>query len=90
MSLIFQIVLHELFFGAGVNSHFIPFFFPKKKCIQELMKSHFFLWPIIITIIIATTNEDNEDNVMVLGEEEWEDLFGNRTEIANFNKFTCE
>ena len=30
----------------------------------------------------ATTNKiplnaDNEDNVMVLGEEEWEDLFGN-------------
>ena len=47
----------------------------------------FFLW---LIIIIATTNEDNEDNVMVLGEEEWEDLFGNRTEIANFNKFTCE
>lgn len=50
----------------------------------------FFLWPIIITIIIATTNEDNEDNVIVLGEEEWEDLSGNRMEIESFNKFTCE
>ena len=32
---------------------------------------------------------DNEDNVMVLGgEEEWEDLFGNSTEITSFNKFS--
>ena len=34
----------------------------------------------------ATTNKtplnvDNEDNVMVLGEEKWEDLFGNSMEI---------
>ena len=26
-------------------------------------------------------NAGNEDNVMVLGEEEWEDLFGNSMEI---------
>ena len=34
----------------------------------------------------ATTNKtplntDNGDNVMILGEEEWEDLFGNSMEI---------
>ena len=33
-------------------------------------------------------NAENEDNVMVL--EEWEDLFGNSTEITNFNGFSCE
>ena len=43
----------------------------------------------------ATTNKtpldaDSEDNVMVLGEEEWEDLFGNRMEITSFNGFSCE
>ena len=43
----------------------------------------------------ATTNKtplnaDNEDNVMVLGEEEWEDLFGNSMEAAGFNGFSCE
>ena len=43
----------------------------------------------------ATTNKtplnaDNEDNVMVLGEEEWEDLFGNCIEITSFNGFSCE
>ena len=43
----------------------------------------------------ATTNKtplnaDNEDNVMVLGEEEWEDLFGNSIEITSFNAFSCE
>ena len=43
----------------------------------------------------ATTNKtplnaDNEDNVMVLGEEEWEDLFQNSMEITNFNGFSCE
>ena len=27
---------------------------------------------------------------MVLGEEDWEDFFGSRMEIASFNKFTCE
>ena len=34
-------------------------------------------------------NADNEDNVMVLGEEEWENLFGNSVEIASFNGFSC-
>ena len=43
----------------------------------------------------ATTNNtplnaDTEDNVMVLGEEEWEDLFGNSMEITSFNGFSCE
>ena len=43
----------------------------------------------------ATTNKtplnaDNEDNVMVLGEEEWKDLFGNSMEITSFNGFSCE
>ena len=43
----------------------------------------------------ATTNKtplkaDNEDNVMVLGEEEWDDLFENSTEITCFNGFSCE
>ena len=43
----------------------------------------------------ATTNKtplnaDNEDNVMVLVEEEWEDLFGNSMEITRFNGFSCE
>ena len=43
----------------------------------------------------ATTNKtalnsDNEDNVMVLGEEEWEDLFGNSMEVTSFNGFSCE
>ena len=32
-------------------------------------------------------NADNEDNVMVLGEE-WEDLFGSN--IENVNGFSCE
>ena len=37
----------------------------------------------------ATTNKtplnvDNEDNVMVLGEEKWEDLFGNSMEMTSF------
>ena len=45
--------------------------------------------------IQATTNKtplnaDNEDNVMVLGEEEWEDLFGNSMEITSFNEFLFE
>ena len=35
-------------------------------------------------------NADNEDNVMVLGEEEWEDLFENSMEITSFNGFSCE
>ena len=43
----------------------------------------------------ATTNKiplnaDNEDNVMVLGEEEWKDLFGNSMEITRFNGFSCK
>ena len=43
----------------------------------------------------ATTNKtpfnaDNEDNAMVLGKEEWEDLLGNSTEITSFNRFSCE
>ena len=33
-------------------------------------------------------NADNEDYVMVLGEEEWENLFGNSMEITNFNGFS--
>ena len=42
----------------------------------------------------ATTNKtpfnaDNEDNVMVLGEE-WEDLYGHSMEITSFNGFSCE
>ena len=32
---------------------------------------------------------DNKNNVMVLGEEEWEDLFGNSMEITSFNRFSC-
>ena len=35
-------------------------------------------------------NADNEDNVMVLGEEKWEDLFGNSKEITSFNGFSRE
>ena len=40
----------------------------------------------------ATTNKiplnaDNGDNVMVLEEEKWEDLFGNSMEITSFNGF---
>ena len=35
-------------------------------------------------------NADYEGNVMVLGEEEWEDLFGNSMEITSFNGFSCE
>ena len=43
----------------------------------------------------ATTNKtplnaDNEDNVMVLGQEEWEDFFGNSMDITSFNWFSCE
>ena len=43
----------------------------------------------------ATTNKiplnaDNEDNVMVLGEEEWKDLFGNSMEITRFYGFSCK
>ena len=43
----------------------------------------------------ATTNKtplnaDNEDNVMVLGEEEWEGLFANSMEVTSFNGFSCE
>ena len=43
----------------------------------------------------ATTNKtpvsaENEDNVMVLGEEEWEDLLGNCMVITSFNGFSCE
>ena len=35
-------------------------------------------------------NADNEDNVMVLGGEEWEHLFGNNMETISFNGFSCE
>ena len=35
----------------------------------------------------TTLNADNEDNVMVFGKEEYEDLFGNRMEITSFNGF---
>ena len=37
----------------------------------------------------APLNADNEDNVMILGEE-MEDLFGNGMEITSFNEFSCE
>ena len=36
------------------------------------------------------SNADNEDNVMILREEEWEDLFGNSMAIKSFNEFSCE
>ena len=35
-------------------------------------------------------NADNEHNVMILGEEEWEDLFGNRMDITSLKEFSCE
>ena len=35
-------------------------------------------------------NANNKDNVMVLGEEELQDLFGNIMEITRFNGFSCE
>ena len=35
-------------------------------------------------------NADNEDNMMVLGEEEREDLFGSSMKITSFNGFSCE
>ena len=35
----------------------------------------------------TSLNADNEDNVMVLGEEEWKDLF---MEITSFNGFSCK
>ena len=35
-------------------------------------------------------NADSEDNVMVLGGKECEDLFGNSIEITNFSGFLCE
>ena len=41
----------------------------------------------------ATTNKtplNAEDNVMILGEKEWEDLFGNSMDITSFNGFSCE
>ena len=43
----------------------------------------------------ATTNKtplnaENEDNVMVLGGEEWEYFFGNSMEITSFNGFSYE
>ena len=43
----------------------------------------------------ATTNKtplnaDNEDNMMVLGVEEWEGLFGNIMEITSSYGFSCE
>ena len=50
------------------------------------------------TINKSPLNADNEENVMVLGEEEWEYyldkpnriLFGNSMEITSFNGFSCE
>ena len=35
-------------------------------------------------------NADSEDNVMVLGQEEREDLFGNSMDITSSNGFSCE
>ena len=35
-------------------------------------------------------NVDNEDNVMVIEEEKWEDLFRNSMEITGFNGLSCE
>ena len=35
-------------------------------------------------------NRDNENNGVVLGEEEWEDLFGNSMGITSFNEFSYE
>ena len=35
-------------------------------------------------------NADSEDNVMVLGGKECDDLFGNSIEITNFSGFLCE
>ena len=35
-------------------------------------------------------NSDNEDIVIVLGEDEWEDLFENSMEVTSFNGFSCE
>ena len=37
----------------------------------------------------TSLNADNRDNVMVSGEEEWKDLFGNSMDIASFNGFSC-
>ena len=42
----------------------------------------------------ATTNKtplnaDKEDNAIVLGLEEWEDLFRNTVQITSFNGFSC-
>ena len=36
------------------------------------------------------SNRNNEYNVMVLGEEEWDDLIGNCMEITSFIGFSCE
>ena len=41
-------------------------------------------------IQIRTLNADNEENVMVLGKEKWEDLFGNSMDITSFNRFSLE
>ena len=38
----------------------------------------------------APLNADSEDNAMVLGEEEWEDFFGNSMEITSCYGFSCE
>ena len=43
-----------------------------------------------VTTNTTPLNADNEDNVMVLGEEEWGDLFENGMEITSFNGFLCE
>ena len=41
-------------------------------------------------IQIRTLNADNEENVMVLGKEKWEDLFGNSMDITSFTRFSLE
>ena len=38
----------------------------------------------------TSLNADSEDNVVISGEEEWEDLFGNSIEITSFNGFLWE
>ena len=40
------------------------------------------------TTIKTTLNADTEDNVMGLGKEEWEDLFGISMKITSFNEFS--
>ena len=40
--------------------------------------------------ITPTLNVDNEENLMVLGEEKWEDLSGNSMKITSFNRISCK